>query len=158
MCGLCPLQASSTTALWASLWLHREICSVWCPWAEGGWPVPLWASPGLQGAAALCLEHLLPALVPAGLLLPVSYSLLLAAVAQLFPSLTLISQSIPSVAHGSAVAVPSLWSSSWNWLWSDMGQCWALLTEATPAASCYQNLASETQYRTIDLLYRNLPP
>ena len=61
---------------------------------------------------------------------------------QLFPSLTLISQSIPSVAHGSAVAVPSLWSSSWNWLWSDMGQCWA--KAATLAASCYQNLASGT--------------
>lgn len=40
----------------------------------------------------------------------------------------------PSVAHGSALA--RNWSpwSSWSWLWSGKGQCWALLTEDIPAA------------------------
>jgi len=47
--GLCLFQASFTVALWASPWLDVEICSMQCPWAAGRQPVPLWASPGLQG-------------------------------------------------------------------------------------------------------------
>ena len=50
--GLYLLHASSTAALETPLWLHLEICK--------GQPAPPWASPGLQGAAALRLEHLLP--------------------------------------------------------------------------------------------------
>lgn len=34
-------------------------CSMLCPWHAGGLPTP-WACPRLQGASALCLEHLLP--------------------------------------------------------------------------------------------------
>ena len=44
------LQASSTAAAQAPLLLYVELCSVRCPWA----------SPGLQGASALCLQCLLP--------------------------------------------------------------------------------------------------
>jgi len=94
----------------------------------GAQSAPLWASPGLHGAAAQRLEHLLPSLVPAGLLLSVSYSPLPAAVAQFFPSLTLLSQSTPGVAHGSVVVAAGPCWSSWSWLWSDTGQCWALHT------------------------------
>lgn len=35
-----------------------------------------------------------------------------------------------SVAHCSALSVASPLGSSWSWLWSDMGYCWTLLTEA----------------------------
>lgn len=126
--GLRLLQAPSFATLQSPPWLHEEICSVWCPWATGAQSAPLWASPGLHGAAAQCLEHLLPSLVPAGLLLSVSYSPLPAAVAQFFPSLTLLSQSTPGVAHGSVVVAAGPCWSSWSWLWSDTGQCWALHT------------------------------
>jgi len=54
------LGATSSAAPWAPPWLHMEICSAWCPWAAGGQPAPPWASPGLPGASALGLEHLLP--------------------------------------------------------------------------------------------------
>lgn len=39
--------------------MYMEICSVWYPWAARGQPAQRWASPGLQGTAALHLEHLL---------------------------------------------------------------------------------------------------
>lgn len=58
--GLFLFQASSTAALWASPWLHVEICFVWYQCAAGGQSAPLWASLRLQRTAALCLEHLLP--------------------------------------------------------------------------------------------------
>ena len=58
-CGLHILQALSTAAHRAPPLLHGEICSTTYQWATGGWPAPPWASPGLQGAAAACLEHLL---------------------------------------------------------------------------------------------------
>lgn len=55
------LWATSAAALWAPPWLQMEICSVLCQWAAGGWPAPLWASPGLQGASApLHDDHLMP--------------------------------------------------------------------------------------------------
>lgn len=38
--------------------MYVEICSTWCPWAAREQPAPQWASPGLQGSAALHLEHL----------------------------------------------------------------------------------------------------
>ena len=50
--GLYLLQASSAAALWAPPWLHRKICSTWCPGAARWWSAPQWACPGLQGAAA----------------------------------------------------------------------------------------------------------
>lgn len=37
-----------------------EICTVQCPRTAEGQPAPPWASPGLQGSSALCVEHLLP--------------------------------------------------------------------------------------------------
>lgn len=49
----------SSAAPQAPLWLHVEICSVWCSWAEGWHFAPVWTSPGLQGAAAPHLEHIL---------------------------------------------------------------------------------------------------
>ena len=58
-CGLHILQALSTAAHRAPPLLLGEICSTRYQWATGGWPAPPWASPGLQGAAAACLEHLL---------------------------------------------------------------------------------------------------
>ena len=58
--GLCLLQASSAAAPRAPPWLHGQICSARCPRAAGGRPAPLRASPGLRGAAAACLELLLP--------------------------------------------------------------------------------------------------
>ena len=57
---LCLLQASSTAAPQAPLWLHGQICSMQCSWAAGGRPALLWASPVLQESAAVCLELLLP--------------------------------------------------------------------------------------------------
>ena len=56
------LQASSYGAypILLPLRLCVEICSTWWPWAAEGQPAPLWTSSGLQGAAALRLEHLLP--------------------------------------------------------------------------------------------------
>lgn len=53
-------QATSTAALHTPLWLHMEMCSVWCPWAAAGQPAPSWGSPGLQRTFALCLELLQP--------------------------------------------------------------------------------------------------
>ena len=52
--------AVSIAAPWALPWLPVELYSAWCPWAAGVQPSPLWASPGLQGTSALCLDHLLP--------------------------------------------------------------------------------------------------
>ena len=64
--GLHLLQPTSTAAPQVPPWQQREICSVWCPWAVEGQPAPLWASPGLQGAAALCPDHLLPSCADLG--------------------------------------------------------------------------------------------
>ena len=132
--GPCHLQASSTAALWAPPWLHVEICSVWCPWAAGGQPAPLWASPGLQGAAAVCLEHHL---------LPSSCADLGGCRATSVPSLTPLSQlqlhstvslppilspiGGPSITHSSALPSGSLWEHL-ELLCSGMGHCGALLT------------------------------
>ena len=58
--GVSRGRVSSSAALWAAPpWLHGEICSILRPWAAGRQPAPPWASPGLQGASALCLELLL---------------------------------------------------------------------------------------------------
>ena len=90
----------------------REICSVWCPWAAGGWPAPLWASLG-------CMELLLCARSTSctdrsACRAAISHCSLPAAVVQHISSyLNLLSQSTPSIAHGSA---------------------WPVI-EATPAAS-----------------------
>lgn len=71
--GLHLLQPTSTAAPQVPPWQQREICSVWCPWAAEGQPAPPWVSPGLQGAAALCPDHLLPSLgCPQGCFSPVS--------------------------------------------------------------------------------------
>ena len=64
--GLHLLQPTSTAAPQVPPWQQREICSVWCPWAAEGQPAPPWASPGLQGAAALCPDHLLPSCADLG--------------------------------------------------------------------------------------------
>ena len=56
--GLYLLQATSTVALWAPVVVWVDLLCV-IPVAAGGWPALLWASPGLQGAAAVCLELLL---------------------------------------------------------------------------------------------------
>lgn len=37
----------------------------------------------------------------------------------------------PSIIHSSALAAAIRFWSSWSWLWSDVGQFWVLLTEAT---------------------------
>ena len=61
----CSLQASSTTALWAPLWLQRKICSMWCPWAAGTQPLLTvdcsWAAAGsffsMRGTSPALLLH-----------------------------------------------------------------------------------------------------
>ena len=58
------LQATSAAAPWALPWLLVEICSALCSWAAGGQPAPSLASPGLWGAAAPHLEHLLCSFCP----------------------------------------------------------------------------------------------
>lgn len=50
-------------AVWALPWLRREICS--SMWVAGRLSSPQWASPGQQGAAAPCLDLLLPSFLGA---------------------------------------------------------------------------------------------
>lgn len=50
-------------AMWVPPWLHREVCS--SIWVAGRLPSPQWASPGLQGVAAPCLDLLLPSFLGA---------------------------------------------------------------------------------------------
>ena len=96
-------------------------------WAAGGRPAPPWASPGPQGAAAVCPELLLRRpRCPRG---------------RSLPSLTPLSQlllhsgsSLPSICSRTALRAQlwqrrSLWN-SWSWLCS----------EPTPAASHYQTM------------------
>lgn len=94
---LWPSSATSATSPCAHLWVHVQICSLWCIWAAGGQASPPWAFPGLLGTFALQLKHILPSfcadLGSCRLFLPFShYSFLPAVVQQIFPFLNLLSQ------------------------------------------------------------------
>jgi len=108
------------------------------------------------------LEHLLPSFcTDLGLcrVVPLIYShssLPAAVVLQFFhPFLNLLSQ---RHCHRRWWARP--WPAaglSWSWLalasLDTGGSFWQLLTEATPAAPCYQNLATQTQYKGIRVAF-----
>lgn len=57
-------------------------------------------------------------------------------------------QSIPSSAHVSALAAIGAFWSSWSWLSSNMGQCWAA-HRGHSAGPCYQNLARQAHCQGI---------
>lgn len=125
--------------------MYMEICSVWYPWAARGQPAQRWASPGLQGTAALHLEHLLSSfctnlwgclaasllfLTPLSQLLSCSFSL----------SSICSPRGTTRISHTSTAG--PFWSRC-SWLWPATGHCWALLREATPAVPCSVSFVSQ---------------
>ena len=135
--GLYLLQASSTAALETPLWLHLEICK--------GQPAPPWASPGLQGAAALRLEHLLPSFCTdldgcravLSCLTPLSQLLLCSS----FSISSVCSLSTLSITHGSALATA--------------GPCWSSCscsahTWGTAGLCSHRTTLKHSQYKILD--------
>lgn len=125
--------------------MYVEIGSTWCLWAARGQPAQRWASPGLQGTAALHLEHLLSSfctnlwgclaasllfLTPLSQLLSCSFSL----------SSICSPRGTTRISHTSTAG--PFWSRC-SWLWPATGHCWALLREATPAVPCSVSFVSQ---------------
>lgn len=124
--GLLLQAAHSCTSSRPCPLLHQELLCVFM------WRCAPCCARGMQGTAAQCLEHLLPSC-------PILRAHRAASLTQLTPlSQLLLSDSFPfpkpavqeCTQHCSwpSSGMGLFWS-SWSWLWSDTGQCWALLTE-----------------------------
>ena len=128
------------------------------PWATEGQPASPWSSPGAAGESLLWhLEHLLPLLLCWPWCLQSCFSHIFSLLSPaanrpdfFFPFLNMLSQR-----H----YLHCWWAQPWpaagrsrSWLalgLSDMGGIfWQLVTEATPVAPPYQNLATQSQYST----------